>query len=86
MNLAITAAGLVTSVGFDVHASCAAIRAGVRRPRPIDEEKVLDLASSKAIPLTGHPIHTLTDGFVSTGRWLQMLPAAFAAAAAVPCK
>lgn len=77
-NLSVTGAGLVTSLGFDVHASCAAIRAGVRRPRPIPEEKVLDLSSGEAIPLTGHPIPALTDGFVSTARWLQMLPHALA--------
>lgn len=78
VNLAITAAGLLTSVGYDARTACAAIWAGIRRPAPITEVKVLDLASATAVPLTGHPVSPLTDGFVGTARWLQLAPRALA--------
>lgn len=83
VSLAVTAAGLLTSVGHDARTACAAIRAGIRRPAPIAEARVLDLGSATAVPLTGHPVTPFTDGFVGTARWLQLAPRALANLAAV---
>lgn len=74
VNLAITAVGLLTSVGHDALTACASIRAGLSRPSPIEEHKVLDLPTGEMRALTAHPVTPFTDGFVSTARWLQMAP------------
>ncbi len=73
----VTAVGLLSSVGHDAHTACAAIRAGISRPGAIDGSTTLDLASAAAIPLTGHPIVPITNGYTGTARWLQMAPRAF---------
>ncbi|MCA9712373.1 MAG: hypothetical protein KDK70_41440 [Myxococcales bacterium] len=78
VNLAITSAGLLTSVGYDARTASAAIRARITRPKPIEECKVLDLGSGEVRPLMGHPISPITNGFVGPARWLQMAPPAFA--------
>lgn len=66
------------SVGAVEDAACAAIRAGISRPAPLDEAEVLGLDSATTVPLTGHPITPLTDGFVDVARWVQMAVRAFA--------
>ena len=72
MELVLTAAGAVTSVGHSVDAACAAIRAGIARPRKLREFRVVDEESQEDIPLTGHPIRGYTDGFQLIGRWLRV--------------
>lgn len=75
--LDVTAVGLLSSVGDDARASCAAIRAGITRPAALDGATVLDAGTAEAIGLTGHPIVPFTNGFTGTARWLQMAPRAF---------
>ncbi|RKH10866.1 hypothetical protein D7V97_12640 [Corallococcus sp. CA053C] len=72
MELVLTAAGAVTSVGHSVDTACAAIRAGIARPRKLREFRVVDEESQEDIPVTGHPIHGYTDGFQLLGRWLRL--------------
>ncbi|WP_426756609.1 hypothetical protein [Myxococcus sp. Y35] len=68
----ITATGAVTSVGRGAAASCAAIRAGISRPRRVSHFQVLEPETQVPQPLTAHPIHGYTDGFVGMGRWLRL--------------
>ncbi|QDE80258.1 hypothetical protein BHS07_01020 [Myxococcus xanthus] len=66
------ATGAVTSVGHSVDAACAAIRAGVSRPRKLREFRVVEEESQEDIPVSGHPIRGYTDGFQLIGRWLRL--------------
>ena len=77
MDLAITSLGMVSSVGYDVATACAAIRAGLSRPVGIPYFSVLEEETHESMPLIGHPIRALTDGFSSVGQWLQMAQTAF---------
>lgn len=77
LALDMTSMGLVCSVGHDVVTACAAIRAGISRPAPIFEHPVLDLISHESVPLIGHPVTPLTDGFCSSARWLRLASYAF---------
>jgi len=77
IDLDVTSMGLVCSVGHDVVTACAAIRAGISRPAPIPEHPVVDLATHESVPLLGHPVTSLADGFCSGARWLQLAPLAF---------
>ncbi|WP_164014629.1 hypothetical protein [Pyxidicoccus trucidator] len=68
----ITAVGAVTSVGRSVAAACAAIRAGITRPRRVSHFQVLEPETQDTLPLTAHPVHGYTDGFAGMGRWLRL--------------
>ncbi|WIG97169.1 hypothetical protein [Myxococcus sp. SDU36] len=72
MEILITGLGAVSSVGHSAPAAAAAIRAGVTRPRPLHYVRVLDESSQATVPLTAHPIHGFTEGFVGTGRWMRL--------------
>ncbi|WNG14146.1 hypothetical protein [Cystobacter fuscus] len=72
MPLTISGLGLVTSVGHSVEGACAAIRANITRPRPVDGMLVWDADAQEEVPLTGHPIVGLTDGFQGIGRWFRL--------------
>lgn len=63
---------MASSVGLTARASCAAIRAGVSRERPIQYHSVLDVENHEPVPLTGHPVGYLTEGFGPSARWLLM--------------
>jgi 3-oxoacyl-[acyl-carrier-protein] synthase-1 len=80
---AITATGAVTSVGYTASASCAAIRADVSRPHPI-EVPFVDAETQELVPLTGHPVAGYTDGFQLLGRWLRLARGAMADLLAQP--
>jgi 3-oxoacyl-[acyl-carrier-protein] synthase-1 len=75
MSLAITGAGMVTSLGYGVSGSCAAIRAGLAMPRQLDID--VDDGPGQVAPARGHPVWPLTDGFFQTGAWLRLALAAF---------
>ncbi|MBZ4422589.1 hypothetical protein [Myxococcus sp. RHSTA-1-4] len=62
----------MTSVGRSVAAACAAIHAGVSRPRPVSELRVVDPESQEDIALQGHPIQGYTEGFSLLGRWMRL--------------
>lgn len=72
LNLEITGIGMVTSLGHDAKTACAAIRAGLSRPNPIHEYSTTGLADHESVPLLGHPVVPITNGFSSVGRWLQL--------------
>ena len=69
--------GAISSVGHDVVTACAAIRAGLASPSPLTHFPVLEEESQQSVPLMGHAVAGMTDGFSSVGRWLQMAPRAF---------
>lgn len=70
--LAVTAMGMVTSVGRSYVSSCASIRAGLTAPRPIKYFSLLDDEDQAPIPLTGYPVHAFTEGFTGLGRWVRL--------------
>lgn len=75
MDLTIQRTGLVTSLGHGVEASAAAARAGILRPTPIEGVMAFD-EDEMEVPVAGHAVRDLTDGFEQTGRWLQLAHAA----------
>lgn len=68
--LAIAAVGAVSSVGRGAVQSCASIRAGISRTRPVTHFSTLDEDTQQPTPLLGHPILAITDGFAPSARWL----------------
>lgn len=70
--LALSGLGLITSVGYTVEAACAAIRCQLTRPCPVDGPLVWEPDAQEEVPLTGHPIKELTDGFQGVGRWFRL--------------
>ena len=72
MEAIITGLGAVTSVGRSASSAAAAIRASITRPRPVPSFRVVDEESQVAVPLTGHPIHGFTEGFMGMGRWMRL--------------
>ena len=70
--LAITSLGMISSVGYDVAASCAAIRAGISRPRELPYYGVLDPDDQESVPLVGHPVRGYAEGFNIVGLWIRL--------------
>ena len=68
----ITATGAITSVGRSAEAACAAIRAGITRPRKVPGFQWVDEETQEPTELMGHPIHGYTDGFHLVGRWMRL--------------
>jgi len=68
---------MMTSLGYDLSTTCAAIRAGLTRARSVEHFHDFDEEEHETVPLTGHPIRGITDGFCSVGRWLQLARYAF---------
>jgi 3-oxoacyl-[acyl-carrier-protein] synthase-1 len=71
MALAITGAGMITSVGPNLTDSCAAIRAGIVRSEEIDHFMVLDADTQESVPIIGRPIHGFSEGFFVLGFWVR---------------
>ncbi|ATB26798.1 TIGR02270 family protein [Melittangium boletus] len=76
--LAVTGLGLVSSLGDGVVGSCAAARVGVARPRALEGTSVMDEDSGEELPVTGHAIPHLTQGFSGVGRLVRLGLAALA--------
>lgn len=72
MRVVISGCGLVTAVGRSAPASCAAIRAGIARPRRVPYFQAVDEEKQEEIPVTGYPIQGYTEGFNMVGRWLRL--------------
>ncbi|MFY0522369.1 hypothetical protein ACN28I_03845 [Archangium gephyra] len=72
MALALTGMGLLSSIGHDVVTTCAALRAGLVRPAPIIGTDVLELDSGEMVPVMGHPVKGVTEGFLFVGLWTRM--------------
>lgn len=70
-RLAITGLGMVSSVGHDMVTACASLRAGLTCPAPVDFEVPSDEGPGN-VPLTGHPLRGITEGFQGMGRYLRM--------------
>lgn len=79
----LTGCGVTSSVGRTSAVACAAIRAGLTRPRPLRDLMALDGDSQELVPLVGHPVEPLTEGFSKLGRWLQLARGCLAEVAAL---
>ncbi len=76
-ELVITAVGMVSSLGYGVVQSCAAARSGLIRLAELDVD-AMDDAEVRPVPLRGHAIQGLTEGFAGMGRFLRLGDAALA--------
>ncbi|MFY0570111.1 hypothetical protein ACN28E_40675 [Archangium lansingense] len=63
---------MISSIGHNVVAACAALRAGLVRPRPLPGCDALDLDLGEPVPVVGHPVDGITDGFYLSGVWLRL--------------
>jgi 3-oxoacyl-[acyl-carrier-protein] synthase-1 len=70
-RLMILGVGAATSLGDSVSA-CAAARAGVTRSCPLEAFLVLDPDSGEMVPVTGHPVSFLTQGFSGVARLTRL--------------
>ncbi|HUQ84056.1 MAG TPA: beta-ketoacyl synthase N-terminal-like domain-containing protein [Gemmatimonadaceae bacterium] len=75
--IAITGVGLVSSLGADAVSSCAAARAGLSRPQPIEDAMAWDEAEADSVPVHGHAVRHLTQGFAGLGRLARLGVAAW---------
>ncbi|MBJ6759812.1 TIGR02270 family protein [Myxococcaceae bacterium JPH2] len=75
-GLAVTALGMVSSIGGDVVSSCAASRAGILRITELDTLQQWDAESEQMQPAKGHTASTLTRGFLGMGRLARLGAAA----------
>lgn len=71
MALALTGVGMVTALGYGAVGSCAAIRAGLSRPRELDGFTVAD-GEGGSHTVVGHPIEGYAEGFFRAGAWLRL--------------
>lgn len=71
MRLVITGLGMVTAVGYGAVGSCAAVRAGLSRPRALDSLLVGD-GEGGSQPVTGHPVSGYAEGFFLAGAWIRL--------------
>lgn len=69
--IAVTGVGMVSSIGPDVVTSCAAARAGLIRLSELDLE-VVDEETLENVPLVGHTVRGLSDGFEGLGRLISL--------------
>ncbi len=70
-TLAITGAGLVSSLGADVELVCAAARAGITQTTD-GEFAARDVQAEAMVPVTVHTVGALTQGFAELGRWVRL--------------
>jgi 3-oxoacyl-[acyl-carrier-protein] synthase I len=72
-RFAVTGLGMITSVGPDAVRACAAIRAGMSRPRELPAAPLLvDPASGEEAAILAHPVDGVTNGFVLVGAWMSL--------------
>jgi 3-oxoacyl-[acyl-carrier-protein] synthase-1 len=64
-RVAVTAVGMLTSVGYDAVGAAAALRAGITRPAPLRLVH-FDAEELGRTPVVGHPIAGITDGYEGT--------------------
>ncbi|MFY0523310.1 beta-ketoacyl synthase N-terminal-like domain-containing protein [Archangium gephyra] len=75
-SIVVTGLGMVSSLGGVVQ-SCAAARAGILRCIELQDSRVFDEDEPfKMVPLRGHPVRGLTDGFQGLARSLRLVTAA----------
>jgi len=70
-GVVVTGLGMVSSLGCDVITSCAAARGGITR---ITEMKfsALDEGSGEMVPVKGHVIKGIVEGFEGLGRLIRL--------------
>ncbi|NVJ24057.1 MULTISPECIES: hypothetical protein [Myxococcus] len=71
-SLKLSGMGMMTSLGQGAESVCAAIRCGLSRPRPIGDVVVWDADAQDEVPLIGHPVEGVTEGFQGLGRWSRL--------------
>ena len=76
-TLAITGAGMVSSLGLDIVTACAAARAGLVRTQLLDYFSVLSPDDFDSIALSVHQAPFVTNGFEGPMRLVRLLQAAF---------
>ena len=72
LPLSITGLGMMTALGQGAEGVCAAIRAGISRPHPMNDFQLWDPEAQDEVPLLGHPVAGITDGFQGLGRWSRL--------------
>ena len=70
-GIAITGLGMVTPLGLDVVSSCAAARAGLSRRAELAIEEA-DVDTLETVPLRGHVVQGITNGFDGFARLLRL--------------
>lgn len=73
---------MATSLGSGAASSAAASRAGVVRAAALEDLTVFDETTAETIPLAGHPVRTIGEGFSGFARILRLAAAALADLAA----
>ncbi len=74
--IVITGRGMVSSLGLDVHTSCAAARAGVTNAKELDYFKFCSLDTGQVESAIGHQVPFLTKGFEGGIRLVRLLEGA----------
>ena len=75
LPLCFTGAGMATSLGLDVVTACAAARAGLVNPQPIEAFPMSSMTDGAPALLTGHPLPEVTRGFEGEARLLRLFQA-----------
>jgi hypothetical protein len=70
--IAVTGMGMISALGFDVQTCCAAARVGISRAREIEEITVFDELEGELLPVTGHGVAEIADGFEGGGRLVRL--------------
>lgn len=77
-GVAIRSAALVSALGPDWRAGCAAARAGLRRAAPIPGIEAQSAIDGEEEPVIGHAASLITHGFEGSARLLRLVSAALA--------
>ncbi|AZZ93178.1 hypothetical protein EUZ85_21615 [Hahella sp. KA22] len=69
LPIAVSEVGAITSVGRGMQDSFASILAGMSRSTEVSGFKVFDGDEHDMVPLIGHPVAAVTEGFSALARW-----------------
>jgi 3-oxoacyl-[acyl-carrier-protein] synthase I len=70
--LCVSAVGMVSAVGYTATASCAAARAGISLAREVGSLRLEDPTTGETVPVVGHAVRGLSDGYVGVGRLIRL--------------
>lgn len=73
MGLVFTGFGMISALGWDALRACAAIRAGIARPRQLADFQVIEQEELDSVGVTGHPVRGFSEGFHLTARWRRLV-------------
>jgi 3-oxoacyl-[acyl-carrier-protein] synthase-1 len=71
-TIVITGLGMISSIGYDVITSCASARAGITRPTELPNFNIYSEEAWADVPLIGHAITGLTEGFEGIGKVVRL--------------